>query len=414
MANSQDRLKELKIDRTLSDSHSSGNNLILGLLAVFLVAAAGAGWWWYQSSSTPEVEVAAARTANSGGAAASASVLDASGYVTARRRATVSSKVTGKITEVNVEEGLEVEEDQVLARLDDSLPSRQLTLARAQTRAARSALEEIEVRLAEAELDLGRTRDLVAAEIESQAALDRDQASVDALRARLAAAREDVEVAERQVALAEQQLEDTIIRAPFDGVVVTKDAQPGEMISPVSAGGGFTRTGICTVVDMSSLEIEVDVNEAYIQRVHAGQKATATLDAYPDWRIPSTVITPVPTADRQKATVQVRIAFDELDPRILPEMGVKVSFLDQSAGSGDTTPAAPRLLVPTAALHRRSGKEVVFVVEDGELERRAVEVGARSGGEVEVLAGLAEGERVVVAGPENMADGMEVQVAENP
>jgi RND family efflux transporter MFP subunit len=253
--------------------------------------------------------------ASAAGEGARGAVLDASGYVVARRKATVSSKVTGKIVDANVEEGMVVEQGQVLARLDSTLHERQVALAEAQVEAARRALAETEVLLREARINLGRTRELVGAKVSTEAALDADQAAMDALAARLEREREEVAVAERQLAIRRQELDDTIIRAPFDGVVVTKDAQPGEMISPVSAGGGFTRTGICTIVDMSSLEIEVDVNEAYINRVRAGQEALATLDAYPEWRIPSRVITPVPTADRQKATVKVRIAFSELDSR---------------------------------------------------------------------------------------------------
>ena len=271
-----------------------------------------------------EVEVAAVTSRAAG---TQASVLNASGYVTARRRATVSSKVTGKVVEVNVEEGMAVREGQVLARLDDSTVRAMLDLAQAQLEAARRAVPESEVRLEEAKLNLGRRERLFKEQLATAADMDQAQAEVNSLVARIASLREQIAVAERQVALQQTALDDTIIRAPFSGVAISKDAQPGEMVSPVSAGGGFTRTGICTIVDMRSLEIEVDVNESYINRVTAGQPVTAVLDAYPDFEIPAKVIAVVPTADRQKATVLVRIGFNELDPRILPDMGVKVTFL---------------------------------------------------------------------------------------
>src|ERR1043166_8330743 len=199
-------------------------------------------------------------------------------------------------------------------------------------------------------------------------------------------------------------LDDMVVRAPFDGVVISKDAQPGEMISPVSAGGGFTRTGIGTIVDMRSLEIEVDVNETYINRVKDGQKVESVLDAYPDWRIPSHVITTIPSADRQKATVKVRIAFDALDPRILPDMGVKVSFLADNPAPGQA-PAAPRVIVPKAAVRSLDGKAIVFVLKDNRVERRAVGVGLENGDQIELVSGVSAGERVVVDGPTTLKDG---------
>jgi RND family efflux transporter MFP subunit len=235
---------------------------------------------------------------------------------------------------------------------------------------------------------------------------------MDALAARLERERVEVAVAERQLAIRRQELDDTVIRAPFAGVVVTKDAQPGEMISPVSAGGGFTRTGICTIVDMSSLEIEVDVNEAYINRVRSGQEVQATLDAYPDWRIDARVITPVPTADRQKATVKVRIAFGELDPRILPDMGVKVSFLAEEDTAEGGAAAAPTALVPEDAVRADGEQSVAFVFADERVERRAIRLGGRRGDRVEVVAGLSAGERVVVEGPPGLADGDRVTALE--
>lgn len=340
-------------------------------------------------------------------------MLNASGYVTARRRATVSSKITGKVLEVHVEEGMAVRAGQVLARLDDRTARASLALAEAELEAARRVVTESEVRLAEAERTLARRAQLLAEGLVGQADVDSAQAEVDSYRARIAAAREQVRVAERAVELRRAELDDTIIRAPFSGVAISKDAQPGEMVSPISAGGGFTRTGICTIVDMSSLEIEVDVNEAYITRVQPGQPVTAVLDAYPDWRIPARVITTVPAADRQKATVLVRIAFERLDPRILPDMGVKVSFLKAAdAGRPDAASATSRsrLFVPRSAVRTGPGGDLVFVVRDDRVERRPVKLGVLDGNLVEVVSGLAAGERIVVDGPSDLADGDRVVV----
>jgi RND family efflux transporter MFP subunit len=253
---------------------------------------------------------------------------------------------------------------------------------------------------------------LVKTGFEQQSNLDAAQADVDATIARIAALRQQTDVADRQVDVQKTELDNTIIRAPFSGMVTTKDAQPGEMVSPVSAGGGFTRTGICTVVDMKSLEIEVDVNESYINRVRPGQHVTAVLDAYPEWQIPAHVITIVPTADRQKATVLVRIAFDQLgDPRILPDMGIKVTFLRDEDDKGAAVTQQAVTLVPKAAILGESGQSAVFVVRtDSTVERHAVRVGGTDGDRVEVLAGVHEGDRVVLSPPATLKDGAEVVV----
>ena len=243
-----------------------------------------------------------------------------------------------------------------------------------------------------------------------KAELDNAQAEVDALRARIAYSQQQVGVAERQVDVQRANLNDMVVRAPFSGVAISKDAQPGEMISPVSAGGGFTRTGIGTIVDMTSLEIEVDVNESYINRVTNGQKVEAVLDAYPDWTIPGHVITTIPSADRQKATVKVRIAFEHLDPRILPDMGVKVSFLRDEPAAGQPRPAAARAIVPKTAVHSVDGRSVVFVLNGDHVERRAVSVGDTNGDRVDVLSGVSPGDRVVVDGPPTLKDGDKVKV----
>ena len=373
--------------------------LVILPIALLVLAAVA---WALTRTGAKEITAAQAKAVTS---SSRASVLNASGYVTARRQATVSSKVTGKVIEVFVEEGMQVKQGQELARLDAAFAARGLALAQAEAAAAASSLEETRVRIREAQLDYDRAERLASSEISSRADLDRARAQLDAVRARLAAQSDQLTTARRSVDVQQQTVEDTIIRAPFDGIVVSKDAQPGEMISPVSAGGGFTRTGICTIVDMSSLEIEVDVNEAYINRVSPNQRVEAVLDAYPDWKIPAHVITAVPTADRQKATVKVRIAFDQRDQRILPDMGVKVSFITDEATAATTE----MVEIPKGAVRRDGETDVVFVVKDDRLERRAIRVGGTEGEVARVISGLSAGETVAVTG-ENLADGDKVKV----
>jgi RND family efflux transporter MFP subunit len=359
--------------------------------------------WWSLRPRAVAVRTAAAREVTRAGG--DRTVLNASGYVTARREATVSSKITGKVVEVFVEEGMKVTEGQVLARLDDTNVNGSLLLARAQVESARAALAETRVRLREAEQELQRQTDLTKGQVATKADFDHAEAAALAYRARLEQQQADIDVASRTVEIWQQQRDDTVIRSPFNGIVTSKNAQPGEMISPMSAGG-FTRTGICTVVDMGSLEIEIDVNESYINRVEPGQAVEGTLDAYPEWKIPCHVTAIIPTADREKSTVKVRVGFDKLDPRILPEMSVKVGF----RGTEEAGLAAGRaVLVPQAALRQQDGRDIVFVVRDGRAERRAVSVAATNAGESEIGSGLAGGERVVVAGPAELADGTAVK-----
>lgn len=406
MAAASSSLDGLKIERRDRDGRSRRRLIPLVLL---LAAGGGGGWWWW----TGAARLATVRTAvvrEAPAAPVGAAVLNASGYVAARRRATVSSKVTGKLVAVPVEEGMVVRRGQVLARLDDSTVRSQLALAEARLGASRRAIAEQEVRLREARLALARTRRLVAEGVVGAAELDTDTAEVDSLAARIALSREQVVVAEREIDVHRTQLDDMVIRAPFDGVAISKDAEEGEMISPVSAGGGFTRTGVCTLVDMSSLEIEVDVNESYINRVRDGQRVVANLDAWPEWDIPGAVITTVPAADRQRATVLVRIAFDELDPRILPDMGINVAFLEDEPRAPRA--AATQLSIPADAARSLDGRDVIFVVRGDRVERRTVRLGAAVGSQVGVVSGLAAGERIVIDGPADLADGDRVAVLE--
>jgi len=394
-------LDDLRIERSAElESTSRFWRAALGL--VVLVLAVGAILWLKRPGGIP-VRTALAREASGDGI--ERTVLNASGYVTAQRQATVSSKVTGKVTEVLIEEGMRVKEGQVLARLDDTNVKTSLDLAQAQLVSATNALAETRVRITEADQELQRQSGLLKSKIATQADYDHAEASFLALKAKLNQQQADVVVAEKQVAYWVQQLDDTVIRAPFSGIVTSKNAQPGEMISPISAGGGFTRTGICTIVDMASLEIEIDVNESYINRVAAGQPVEATLDAYPEWKIPSKVIAIIPTADRQKSTVKVRVGFDKLDPRILPEMSVKVAFRE-AGGSG---PVAGRtVIVPKGSVRQEGGRDVVLVVQNGKAERRAVTVSMTRSEETVISAGVGAGERVVVDGPAGLADGAAV------
>lgn len=398
----KDELAALKIDRPPA---APSRPWVKWVVVLVLLAVAGGGAFRYLNQPRAvEVETAAVGQRAAG---VQASVLNASGYVTARRRATVSSKITGKVMEVNVEEGMAIKEGQVLARLDDAQFRASLALAMAQAEAARRNVRESEVRLVEAQLALDRAQRLAADRLNTAADLDTARAAVDSLVARIEASREQVRVTERQIDVERANLDNTVVRAPFTGVAVSKDAQPGEMVSPNSAGGGFTRTGICTLVDMASLEIEVDVNETYINRVENGQPVTAVLNAYPDWQIPAHVITTIPKGDRQKATVLVRIAFGQLDPRILPDMGVKVTFMKQAAAEPDAS-ARPVMLVPKSAILTENNQSYAFVVNAGVVDRRGVRTGGADGDKLEVVAGLSSGERVILSPPSTLVSGMTV------
>jgi RND family efflux transporter MFP subunit len=368
----------------------------VGLGAALLVCAAAI---FIFGDETPVVEVATAREDRGGRSA----LLNASGYVTPRRRATIAAKITGRVTAIFAEEGMHVEPGQVLARLDDADARARLTSALADRDATAAALGDLRVNLANAERERRRREELVKRRAISEQEFDQAQTSEDSLRARIILAEAQVRASEARIRVAQQDLDNCTVRAPFAGVVVSKDAQVGEMVSPVSAGGGFTRTGIATIVDMESLEIEVDVNESYIARVKPGQPVTAVLDAYADWQIPAQVRTVIPTADRQKATVKVRVAFDQLDPRILPDMGVKVTFFGEEAS--DPADGGARVVVPRAALRVEGGSPAVFVYHDGRVERRAVRLGQARGDEQEVIAGVSNGEQVVTTGLGELRDG---------
>jgi RND family efflux transporter MFP subunit len=383
------------------------------LVAALAVAALAAGTWWYFTQRGVEVTAAAVQAAPADVPIGPGSILDASGYVVARRQATVSSKIMGKVVEVAIEEGQRVERDQVIARLDDTNARAALAQALAQREQAKANLNAAEVAFGNAAPTFQRNQQQFERAIISAQAFDTAKASYDAARTSLEVARRAVGVAEASVAYAERNLEDTVVRAPFAGVITVKAAQEGEMVSPNSAGGGFTRTGIGTIVDMQSLEVEVDVSENFINRVRPEQRVSVKLNAYPDWDIPARVIAIIPTADRAKATVKVRVGFELGDPRILPQMGVRVAFLDEASSKPEAAAARPSqaVIVPPEAVQATGDTGVVFVIGDGALERRTVRLGERTAGGQVVLSGVASGARVAVGDLSRLADGMKVRIA---
>jgi len=408
MSFDQNALESLRIERGSAPAENESRGIYKWLIGAVLLLAVAAGAYAVLRKGGIEVETATAAASTTGGSG-SAAVLNASGYVVARRQATVSSKVTGKVAEVFIEEGMPVKQGQLLARLDDTTTQPLHDLAQRQLDSAQRKLQEVEVRLAEAQRTLKRNEGLRKDNLVSESTVDTAQSEVAATQARLDSLKSDVKVAESQLRVRNQDLADLRVLAPFDGVVVSKDAQPGEMVSPISAGGGFTRTGIATIVDMDSREIEVDVNESFINRVKAAQKTEALLDAYPDYVIPSHVINIVPTADRQKATVKVRIGFDQLDPRILPDMGVKVSFLEDSKDTLAATAARPAVRVPAAAVVKDGDNSYVWRIRSNQVERVAVRTGGERDGQIEVLSGINPGEVVVAAQVEGLKDGARVK-----
>jgi RND family efflux transporter MFP subunit len=404
-------LEQLRIGREQrEDEGRSRRGWWIGGAIAVVVAGLAATILYFAGGPRVDVEVAtAAAPSRQLGAAA---ILQATGYVTARREATVSAQITGTLTDVLIEEGEHVQAGQVLARLDDTAQKASLAQAQAQLSAAQAQLVQFQAQLEQARRDLKRNEDLVGQHLVSQQALETTRTQVETGAAQVESQKRQVELARATVQGALVQLGYTTIRAPFSGVIIAKAAQKGEIVSPISAGGGFTRTGIGTVVDMDSLEIEVDVNEAYLHRVHPDQPAQAVLDAYPDWTIPAHVIAIIPTADRSKATVKVRIAIDQKDPRILPDMGVRVSFLDESAQKAQSAGIAPPptgVLVPSSAITERGGKSVVFTIE-GNRTRQVPVIPGADYGDLRLVEGLAGGAKIVRSPPANLNDGGRIVV----
>ena len=407
-----DLLKDLRIDRSAPPPAPSRTGLWIGLgIAGAAIALALIGWAVFGRDDAIEVKTAQVTALDSAGG--SASVLDATGYVVARRMATVSAKITGKVREVLIEEGQRVEAGQIMATLDPIDADAQRDLAASQVDAARSQIGSVQAQLVEAEANAKRLDGLAKQQLVSKAQFDQAIAQRDALRAQLATAQRNAQVANGSLRIASQGVDNTVVRAPFSGVVIAKAAQPGEIISPLSAGGGFTRTGIGTIVDMESLEIEVEVGEAYIGRVQSKMPVEATLNAYPGWKIPAEVIAIIPAADRGKATVKVRVALKQKDPRIVPDMGVNVSFLE--AARPADAPARRGVRVPSDAIVQRDGGDVAFAVTGEDADRaelRTLKLGRALGGDREVLSGLSAGETVVLDPPAELQDGGKVRKAE--
>ena len=405
-------LGSLRIGEGQRKGSGMGKRVVYAAIPVLIFAGIVAGAYALRNQK-PVVEVATAAKPEAGGRQ---TALNASGYITPRRRATIAAKITGRVTGVFFDEGTRVAAGQLLSTLDDSDVRRSLDSAKADRDASQAAIADYEVQLKNAQILLHRAEQLQKAGVQTQEALDNASTAADSLKAKIELARQQVAASEARIGVAQQAVDNCTIRAPFAGIVVSKDAQVGEMVSPNSAGGGFTRTGIATIVDMKSNEIEVDVNESYIARVENGQQVTATLDAYPDKPIPSKVRTVIPTADRQKATVKVRITILNLEKYdfILPDMGVKVAFLEneQPVAKDKSKDKGPQVVafIPKGAVRSDANASFVFLVRDGRVQRRAVSLGMDRGTDVAILAGVTPGDSLVVKGPESLHDGDKIEI----
>ena len=379
MADKEDLLNNLKIN---PDDKSDDEPIPIKKIGIFIgtIAVVGIlGWLFFSEAEVEKVTTFTVKSLKASGSSAS-SILDASGYVTARRKATVSSKSTGKVLEVLIEEGMYVNKGQLLAKLDDSTQKADLAYSESQLKQAKLVFKS------------------------TSALIEGNFASPDQLKT----AEAQMEGAQALVDLSRQRLKDMQILAPFSGVVVYKAAQPGEMISPVSAGGGFTATGICTIVDMDSLEIEVDVNEAFINRVESNQPVLANLNAYPKWDIPAEVIAIIPTADKNKATVRVRIRLIEKDERVLPDMGVRVSFLQKIAETSG--PKKEGVIVPNAAVYKDDNSSFVLLVKNGRILIQEIEVAEETSNYSRVIKGIRAGDQVVASYDEDLENNQKVTI----
>ncbi|WP_200798990.1 efflux RND transporter periplasmic adaptor subunit [Rhizobacter sp. OV335] len=406
-------MNELRIDHRERDDEGGGvpRWVWVVLATVVVLALLGGGAWWFLGGRPLAVKTAAATAPRAGGGAGA--ILQATGYITARRQATVSTQLTGTLTEVLIEEGDRVEKGQVLARLENGAVRATLNLARANLASTQAQVAQAQAQLTQAAADARRQDELSASGMTTKQGAEQARTALASATAMLEARRRESDAARAQVAQAQVNFDYTTVRAPFAGVITVKAAQVGEIVSPLSAGGGFTRTGVGTIVDMSSLEVDVDVSEAYIGQVKPGMPVEAVLDAYPDWRVPAHVIAIVPSADRGKATVKVRVGFEQKDARMVPDMGVRVSFLSAkpAAGAdGAPRPAPKGVLVPPQALAQRDGGTVVFVVADGRVQQRSVKPAAGDiGGQKLLPDAVKAGERVVVSPPDSLKDGAAVR-----
>ena len=418
MNTNADLLNSLKIDRNAPKR--GGRNpddrrkwWIIGGVATVLVLTAIAYAVFGNRVTTVQTQEVEAAQGIGGAAATPGAVLDASGYIVARRIATVSSQVTGRVSKVLIEEGQQVTAGQVMATLDPIDANAQQELASAQVNAAAAQAGAIEAQLRDATANAARLSTLAGQQLVSRAQADQAIAQRDALRAQLNAIRRNTNVASAQLRIANRGVDHTVVRAPFSGVVIAKAAQPGEIVSPLSAGGGYTRTGIGTIVDMDSLEVEVEVGENFIGRVREGMPTETILNAYPDWKIPGHVIAVIPTADRGKATIKVRVSLDSRDTRVVPDMGARVSFFERAAPAGQPQ-ARPSVLVPQSAIVKRGSQSVAFVLTDGKAKQTSVSTGRTIGDDIEVTAGLNAGDELILQPPETLKDGQRVQKSPDP
>ena len=385
-------LDSLKIERTPVRRGTSP--WLYGVLAVLLLGAAGGGWYFWPDN---RITVHAVTASAEGSGGASGSGLDASGYIVARRTATLSAKILGKVTEVNFEEGQKVKAGDIVARLDDSN--------------SLAALRQAEAQAVQAKATLDNTAPLYQRYRAANEQGGISSYALDTQRLAYDNARTAYTVAQAAVKYAQAAEADTYVRAPFDDIVTVKVAQIGEVVAPSAAGGGSTRTGIVTIVDMNSLEVQVDVSENYIERVQVGAPVTIHLDAYPDWDIPGSVIAIIPTADQSKGTVQVRVAIKGRDPRILPQMAARVAFLNMPEKGA--APAVSRVTVPVAAVLGTGKMGTVFVIgEEGKIEKRDVALGLKTATAVTILSGISAGERLAGDNLDKLHDGDRVKIAE--
>jgi RND family efflux transporter MFP subunit len=388
----------------------------LWLAGAVAVAIGSAVLWLKRGSPTPVQVVTASVSGGAGGAGGGGSrsiSVVANGYVVARTKAAVSAKIPGRLAFLAVSEGSHLEQGEIIARLDNADYTAAVAQADAQLASARATLIELQADHDQMERELARVRDIRAKNQNLVSPQDGEtadsRAQQTAARVRAQEARVDAAVAGLNFARA--NLENTVIRAPFTGTVLRKEAEVGEVVAP-SVGGGLTRGAVVTMADLRTLEVEVDVNEAYIARVRSGQRAAITLDAYPDTAFRGAVRQVVPTADRQRATVQVKVSIADRDARILPEMGAKVEFLEEAApATPGGAPLAPaRVTVPAAAVRSEDGRAVVWIVREGRLTRRDVDAGPVSGNLREIRAGLAGGELLLV-GLDSPREGQRVRVS---